>query len=128
MIKSALTIALVSTLTALPATWIVRGPAGSLALVPGAIDLPAIGHRIEAYRALNGVLPSDWVMSGWASAFDDPWGRPYRFERHDGGVKLFTYGADGREGGRGHNADDAYWIITCESASAPATCLRATPR
>ena len=108
-------------------------------------QLDALEKALDQYRLDTGRYPSTELGLNalvtrpqsepkWAGPYlkkavpADPWGRPYRFERHDGGVKLFTWGADGREGGRGRNADDAYWIITCESASAPATCLRATPR
>jgi general secretion pathway protein G len=30
----------------------------------------------------------------------DPWGRPYAYQTHDGGFRLFSYGADGVPGGR----------------------------
>jgi general secretion pathway protein G len=36
---------------------------------------------------------------------NDPWGEPYRYEADEGGYRILTYGADGREGGAGANAD-----------------------
>jgi general secretion pathway protein G len=41
----------------------------------------------------------------------DPWGRPYRYAwpgRH-GAVDVFSYGADGAEGGQGEGADVGNW-------------------
>ncbi len=41
----------------------------------------------------------------------DPWGNPYqyRFPGERGVVDIFSYGADGREGGEGLNADIGNW-------------------
>ena len=35
----------------------------------------------------------------------DPWGSPYLYERTEEGFALYSYGADGQEGGEGLNAD-----------------------
>ncbi|WP_277873260.1 type II secretion system major pseudopilin GspG [Sphingomonas profundi] len=42
---------------------------------------------------------------------DDPWGNPYHYVspgKH-GAVDIFSYGADGREGGEGNDADIGNW-------------------
>ena len=42
---------------------------------------------------------------------DDPWGNPYHYVapgKH-GPVDIFSYGADGREGGEGNDADIGNW-------------------
>jgi general secretion pathway protein G len=41
----------------------------------------------------------------------DPWGNPYHYEapgKH-GAIDIFSYGADGREGGEGNDADIGNW-------------------
>lgn len=44
---------------------------------------------------------------------DDPWGRPYQYifpaERSRAAYDLFSFGADGVEGGEGDNADIGNW-------------------
>jgi len=40
------------------------------------------------------------------NALEDPWKRPYRYEyEEDSGYKIFTYGADNKEGGKRENKD-----------------------
>jgi general secretion pathway protein G len=41
----------------------------------------------------------------------DPWGNPYQFRApgRSGGYEILSYGADGREGGEGENADINSW-------------------
>ncbi|HTC19433.1 MAG TPA: type II secretion system major pseudopilin GspG [bacterium] len=42
---------------------------------------------------------------------DDPWGYPYvyRSPGRNGGYEIVSYGADGKEGGEGENADVTSW-------------------
>jgi general secretion pathway protein G len=42
----------------------------------------------------------------------DPWRRPYRYTQpgQHGDFDVFTYGADGQEGGEGINADIGNWV------------------
>jgi general secretion pathway protein G len=42
---------------------------------------------------------------------NDPWGNPYvyRAPGRNGGYEIVSYGADGREGGEGENADIQSW-------------------
>ena len=42
---------------------------------------------------------------------DDPWGNPYEyaFPGDNGIIDIWTYGADGEEGGEGLNADIGNW-------------------
>lgn len=42
---------------------------------------------------------------------DDPWGRPYNYQYpgEHGVVDVFSYGADGKPGGDGRNADIVSW-------------------
>ena len=41
----------------------------------------------------------------------DPWGRPYLYLRPGthGDIDVFTYGADGKPGGEGEDADVGNW-------------------
>jgi general secretion pathway protein G len=41
----------------------------------------------------------------------DPWGRPYQYQQpgQHGDVDVFSYGADGRAGGEGEDADVGNW-------------------
>lgn len=43
---------------------------------------------------------------------DDPWGNPYQYRQpseHGGQFDIWSYGADGREGGEGNDADLGNW-------------------
>ncbi|MEJ7812755.1 MAG: type II secretion system major pseudopilin GspG [Gemmatimonadaceae bacterium] len=93
-------------------------------------DLTAIGAAIETYRYDTGHLPT--TAEGLAALVDvppwprrwtwrgpyvvpriplDPWGRAYLYRRVDAsggeGYRLASYGADGKPGGHGDNADVA---------------------
>jgi len=59
---------------------------------------PAAGPRAEAYLER---LPND------------PWGNPYQYliPGLHGDVDVFSYGADGRAGGEGANADIGSWAL-----------------
>lgn len=85
-------------------------------------DLSMLHGIAEQWRAQHGRLPCDTFLSAVALGLTDPWGRPYRYERHDGGVKFVTFGRDGEPGGEGWDEDFETWLITCESATAPDTC------
>ena len=50
--------------------------------------------------------PKNYDPEGYVKKVpSDPWGSPYVYERSDGGIALFSLGADGAEGGEGMNAD-----------------------
>ncbi len=57
--------------------------------------------------------PTDSVSGLWAGPYldgglpDDPWGRPYHYRVGVGSDRgqVFSYGADGQEGGSGNDAD-----------------------
>ena len=57
--------------------------------------------------------PTDSVSGMWAGPYldgglpQDPWGRPYLYRAGGGSDRgqVFSYGADGEEGGSGNNAD-----------------------
>ncbi|MBF0424396.1 MAG: type II secretion system major pseudopilin GspG [Magnetococcales bacterium] len=57
----------------------------------------------------------NWKEGGYIARVPlDPWKRPYMYVQpgtHNGPFDLFTYGADGREGGTGVNADIGNWNL-----------------
>jgi general secretion pathway protein G len=56
-------------------------------------------------------LISDPGLPGWAGPYlkekqlYDPWGNPYQYILYNDGYDLFSYGADGQDGGEGYNED-----------------------
>ena len=88
-------------------------------------DIAAIGNALDLYRLDNNAYPSTEQglealvekPSGfpeprnWRSPYlrkklpEDPWGNPYQYLSTDQGFELFSYGADGQEGGEGSSAD-----------------------
>jgi len=65
------------------------------------VEAPAGAARVERYRAGGYIrrLP------------DDPWGNPYQYANpgEHGAVDIYSYGADGRPGGEGLDADIGNW-------------------
>ena len=58
--------------------------------------------------------PPNWKPGGYLDRVPvDPWGRPYRYLHpgEHGEFDVFTYGADGRPGGEGADADIGNWNI-----------------
>ena len=72
-----------------------------------------VGRYPTAEEGLQALREKPQNGKGWKGPYlkkdipDDPWGSPYlyRFPGHDGGVEIVSYGADGKEGGEGENAD-----------------------
>ncbi len=58
--------------------------------------------------------PSNWNPDGYMNAIpEDPWGNEYQYVQpgSEGPYDLYSYGADGREGGEGLNADISVWDV-----------------
>lgn len=78
-------------------------------------DIATIGQALEMYRVSNMTYPTSAqglaVLAGQSGTIrrlpDDPWGRPYQYANPgpNGGVDVFSLGADGQPGGEGENAD-----------------------
>ena len=66
--------------------------------------LAALRERPEGAEKWNGPYLTKEIPS-------DPWGHPYvyRAPGRSGGYEILSYGADGREGGDGDNADINSW-------------------
>ena len=75
------------------------------------IDIGRYPTQDEGLALLQ--TPTDAVSGMWAGPYldgglpDDPWGRPYQYRVGSGSDRgqVFSYGADGQEGGSGNDAD-----------------------
>ncbi|MEM1264204.1 MAG: type II secretion system protein GspG, partial [Pseudomonadota bacterium] len=56
----------------------------------------------------------NWKAGGYLNSIPvDPWENPYQYlsPGSNGEIDIFTYGADGREGGEGIDADVGNWDL-----------------
>lgn len=96
-------------------------------------DIRALQSALELYRLDNYNYPStqqglqalvrqpsgepparNWKSGGYVRSLpSDPWGNPYQYLNpgQHGDYDLFSFGADGRAGGDGVNADIGSWNI-----------------
>ncbi len=94
-------------------------------------DIAALTSALKLYRLDNGVYPSadqglpalvrkpetgepprNWKTGGYIERLPkDPWGNDYQYLNPGvhGEVDVFSYGADGRPGGEGYDADIGSW-------------------
>lgn len=95
-------------------------------------DISVLEQAIETYRLDNLTFPDDrqglealvappaglaqperYRKGGYVRRLpQDPWGNPYQFRRqstHNGQFDVFSWGADGKEGGEGDDADLGNW-------------------
>ena len=92
-------------------------------------DISVLEQAIETYRLDNLTFPDDlqalvsapaglarperYRQGGYVRRLpEDPWGNPYQYRRpsaHGGQFDVFSFGADGREGGEGNDADLGNW-------------------
>lgn len=94
-------------------------------------DIAALSAALNLYRLDNGAypttdqglealvsrparapVPSNWAQGGYLDRVpSDPWGRPYQYLAPGvhGTFDLMSYGADGRPGGSGVDADITSW-------------------
>jgi len=102
-------------------------------VMPNIMDMPkkarvqaaqkSIGNiklALESYSLNNGKYPTTdegldaLVQEGILKEKDlrDPWGNPYQYVspgEHDVDYDIYSYGADGKDGGEGFNADITSW-------------------
>ncbi|MHB1942423.1 MAG: type II secretion system major pseudopilin GspG [Acidiferrobacteraceae bacterium] len=94
-------------------------------------DIRSIMSALKLYRLDNGQYPttqqglmalvqkpsSSPVPPNWHHYLDrmpkDPWGRPYHYLNPGihGSIDVWTYGADGKPGGTGKNAEIGSWQV-----------------
>ena len=82
-------------------------------------DIATLEQGVELYRLNRLRYPSDGeglqavLRDGHIKRLpNDPWGNPYRYAAPGGDGRQFdiiSYGADGREGGEGEDADIGSW-------------------
>jgi general secretion pathway protein G len=82
-------------------------------------DIATLEQGVEMYRLNRMNYPGSGdglqalVTEGFIKRLpDDPWGNPYRYATPGRGGQAFdiySYGADGREGGEGDDADIGNW-------------------
>jgi general secretion pathway protein G len=95
-------------------------------------DIAVLEQAIETYRLDNLTFPDDqqglqalvapppgltrperYRQGGYVRRLpEDPWGNPYQYRRqsaHGGQFDVYSWGADGREGGEGDDADLGNW-------------------
>lgn len=71
----------------------------------------------ETPQSLEDLVKEPGTVNGWngpyvkESLLKDPWGREYHFRNpgEHGEFDIYSYGADGQEGGDGNNADVNSW-------------------
>jgi len=96
-------------------------------------QIEMLGGALDQYRLDNGTYPSsdqglaalmarpvtEPMPTNWNGPYlrkevpNDPWGRPYIYrnpgENNTNGYDLLSYGADGKPGGEGEDADVTSW-------------------
>jgi general secretion pathway protein G len=95
-------------------------------------DISVLEQAVETYRLDNLAFPTDqqglkaltappadlarperYRQGGYVRRLpEDPWGNPYQYRRrsaHGGQFDIWSFGADGQEGGEGNDADIGNW-------------------
>ncbi len=86
-------------------------------------DIRALESAMDLYRLDNYTYPStdegpaslvnapssspaNWKQGGYIKKLNnEPWGNDYLYDNDGGNIVIYTYGADGAEGGEGPNSD-----------------------
>lgn len=132
LIELLVVIAVIAVLASLVAPNVLRH-VGSAKDATARSQIELLGAALDAYRIDNGRYPTteqslEALMTApvneprsanWRGPYLrkdvplDPWGRAYVYRsparESRGGYDLLSYGADGREGGEGENADITSW-------------------
>ena len=70
------------------------------------------GLRALTERPTTDPIPNNWKDGGYLERMpNDPWGAPYQYLNPGvhGEIDVFSYGADGKAGGEGNDADIGSW-------------------
>ncbi len=70
------------------------------------------GLQALVTRPSGGPAPPNWKAGGYLDRLNkDPWGNPYQYQSpgSHGEVDVYSYGADGKPGGTGNDADIGSW-------------------
>ncbi|XOZ34183.1 type II secretion system major pseudopilin GspG [Halomonadaceae bacterium KBTZ08] len=92
--------------------------------ISSALDLYRLdnGHYPSSEQGLDALVnkptgspePTNWNPEGYMNAIpEDPWGNEYQYVQpgSEGPYDLYSYGADGDEGGEGLDADISVWDV-----------------
>jgi general secretion pathway protein G len=88
-------------------------------------DIATLQDAIENYKNLNGRYPANNegldALPLKHGNRTDPWGNPYQYNRpgREGPYEIVCFGADGKEGGRGVNADIYSWRLNQQQKAGP---------
>ncbi len=67
---------------------------------------PSTDEGLDALVTAPSSSPANWKQGGYIKKLNnDPWGNDYLYDNDGGNIAIYTYGADGAEGGEGPNAD-----------------------
>lgn len=67
---------------------------------------PSTDEGLDALVTAPSSSPANWKQGGYIKKLNnDPWGNDYLYDNEDGNIVIYTYGADGGEGGEGPNKD-----------------------
>lgn len=70
------------------------------------------GLQALVTRPASGPVPPNWKSGGYLDRLNkDPWGNVYQYQSPGsrGEVDVYSYGADGKPGGTGNDADIGSW-------------------
>jgi general secretion pathway protein G len=70
------------------------------------------GLRALVEKPSTDPVPNNWKAGGYLERLpNDPWGNPYQYLNPGvhGDIDVFSYGADGKAGGEGNDADIGSW-------------------
>ena len=98
----------------------VRAAIHDVKVLEGALEMyrldnhryPATDDGLESLTSKPADAPA-WKEGGYIKSLPkDPWGNPYQYLNPGvhGTIDIFSYGADGAEGGDGANADVGNWV------------------
>ncbi len=67
---------------------------------------PSTDEGLDALITSPSSSPANWKQGGYIKKLNnDPWGNDYLYDNDGGNVVIYTYGADGSEGGEGPSKD-----------------------
>jgi general secretion pathway protein G len=67
---------------------------------------PSTDEGLDSLVNAPSSSPANWKQGGYIKKLNnDPWGNDYLYDNDGGNIVIYTYGADGAEGGEGPNAD-----------------------
>jgi len=74
----------------------------------------AQGLRALVEKPAQEPIPRNWKRGGYLERLpSDPWGNPYQYANPGahGEIDVFSFGADGKPGGEGNDADIGSWTL-----------------